>query len=169
MAARRKRRSFSSRRRRFVSAKFGDRSIAKVAQDLDLTETALREWVRSAEANGGGEKPPEALTGQGCTRRGGEDPHVDPEGQQGDRRSARRTWRSREAPCGDGRGRTYRLTTEALARSPGGARPRGALPNLRGSPWGFTFFGGQSRPHGHGSASGRPARRSRPLRYPQCD
>ncbi|UQA57023.1 hypothetical protein E8A73_037890 [Polyangium aurulentum] len=34
----------------------------KGAQNLGLTETALREWVRAAEANVG-EKPPEALTG----------------------------------------------------------------------------------------------------------
>jgi len=27
----------------------GDRTIAKIADDLDLTETALREWVRRAE------------------------------------------------------------------------------------------------------------------------
>ena len=40
----------------------GDRSIARIAQDLDLTETALREWVKAAEVNVS-EKPPEALTG----------------------------------------------------------------------------------------------------------
>src|SRR5262245_33975017 len=31
----------------------GGRSIAQVAKDLDLTETALREWVRKAEAEEG--------------------------------------------------------------------------------------------------------------------
>ena len=28
--------------------RIGDRSIAQVAKDLDLTETALREWVHSS-------------------------------------------------------------------------------------------------------------------------
>jgi transposase len=41
--------------------KVGDRSIRRVAQDLDLTETALREWVQRAdEASVSG--PPESLT-----------------------------------------------------------------------------------------------------------
>ena len=31
----------------------GDRSVPQVARDLDLTETALREWVRRAEADAG--------------------------------------------------------------------------------------------------------------------
>lgn len=30
----------------------GDRSVPQVAQDLDLTETALREWVKRAAASG---------------------------------------------------------------------------------------------------------------------
>lgn len=30
----------------------GDRSVGQVARDLDLTETALREWVRRAEVDG---------------------------------------------------------------------------------------------------------------------
>lgn len=29
--------------------KAGDRTIAQVAEDLDLTETALREWVKKAD------------------------------------------------------------------------------------------------------------------------
>jgi len=39
----------------------GGRSIGQVAKDLDLTETALREWVRRAEIEAG-EGPPGALT-----------------------------------------------------------------------------------------------------------
>lgn len=41
----------------------GDRSIAQVAKDLDLTETALRTWVKQAEADAGA-GPPGALTTQ---------------------------------------------------------------------------------------------------------
>ena len=39
----------------------GDRSIGKVAKDLGLTETAVREWVRLAEIDEG-KGPPGALT-----------------------------------------------------------------------------------------------------------
>jgi len=31
----------------------GDRTIGQVARDFDLTETAVREWVRQAEADAG--------------------------------------------------------------------------------------------------------------------
>jgi transposase len=31
----------------------GDRSIGQVTRDFDLTETAVREWVRQAEIDGG--------------------------------------------------------------------------------------------------------------------
>jgi transposase len=31
----------------------GDRSIGQVARDFDLTETAVREWVRQAERDAG--------------------------------------------------------------------------------------------------------------------
>ena len=31
----------------------GDRSIGQVARDFDLTETAVREWVRQAEVDAG--------------------------------------------------------------------------------------------------------------------
>ncbi|MFJ8962490.1 transposase [Lentzea sp. NPDC102401] len=31
----------------------GDRSIAQAAKDFDLTETAVREWVRQAERDAG--------------------------------------------------------------------------------------------------------------------
>ena len=39
----------------------GGRSIGQVAKDLDLTETALRDWVRRAQIEAG-EGPPGALT-----------------------------------------------------------------------------------------------------------
>ena len=39
----------------------GDRSISQVARDLDLTETALRSWVKRAEIDAG-QGPPDALT-----------------------------------------------------------------------------------------------------------
>ncbi|MFT3764805.1 MAG: transposase [Minicystis sp.] len=42
-------------------AKAGDRTIAQVAKDLDLTETALREWVKRAEIDAG-KGPADALT-----------------------------------------------------------------------------------------------------------
>jgi transposase len=32
----------------------GDRTIGQVARDFDLTETAVREWVRQAEVDAGG-------------------------------------------------------------------------------------------------------------------
>ena len=41
----------------------GDRSIAQVASDLDLTETALREWVKRAAVDAG-KGPPGALTSE---------------------------------------------------------------------------------------------------------
>lgn len=60
---RRKRRSFT---KEFKSeavrlCRIGDRSIAQVAADLDLVETALREWVRRAAIDAGN-GPPDALT-----------------------------------------------------------------------------------------------------------
>jgi transposase-like protein len=61
--ARRKRRAFTPEFK--VEAvrlcKVGDRSIAQVAKDLDLTETALREWVKRADADVG-QGPAGALT-----------------------------------------------------------------------------------------------------------
>jgi transposase-like protein len=39
----------------------GDRTISQVATDLDLTETALGEWVKRAEVEAG-KGPPGALT-----------------------------------------------------------------------------------------------------------
>lgn len=41
--------------------KVGDRTVTQVAGDLDLTETALREWVRRADIDTG-KGPPGALT-----------------------------------------------------------------------------------------------------------
>jgi transposase len=34
----------------------GDRSVGQVAKDFDLTETAVREWVKQAERDGGDRK-----------------------------------------------------------------------------------------------------------------
>lgn len=39
----------------------GERSIAQVAVDLDLTESSLRNWVKQAEVDAGA-GPPDALT-----------------------------------------------------------------------------------------------------------
>ena len=41
--------------------KVGDRSIGQVAKDLDLTQTALRAWVKQADVDAGNGHP-EALT-----------------------------------------------------------------------------------------------------------
>jgi transposase-like protein len=53
----------SKRKRRKFTAEFkadavrlcqgGERSVGQVAKDLDLTETALREWVKRAEIDAG--------------------------------------------------------------------------------------------------------------------
>lgn len=53
--ARRKRRAFTPQFKKdaVALAKAGDRSIPQVAKELDLTETALREWVRRAESEAG--------------------------------------------------------------------------------------------------------------------
>lgn len=49
--ARRKRRKFTTefKAEAVRLTKLGDRSIEKVAKDLDLTESALRRWVEQAE------------------------------------------------------------------------------------------------------------------------
>ena len=49
--SRRKRRAFEAdfKREAVALTKVGDRSVSEVARDLDLTETALREWVKRAE------------------------------------------------------------------------------------------------------------------------
>lgn len=49
--SRRKRRQFSSdfKAEAVRLARVGDRSVGQVAKDLDLTESALREWVAKAD------------------------------------------------------------------------------------------------------------------------
>ena len=61
--SRRKRRAFTPefKREAVGLTKVGDRTIGKVASDLDLTETALREWVKKGDA-GAVASPPGALT-----------------------------------------------------------------------------------------------------------
>lgn len=60
---RRKRRAFTPefKAEAVRLCRVGDRSVGQVAADLDLTETALREWVRRAEIDAG-KGPPGALT-----------------------------------------------------------------------------------------------------------
>ena len=60
---RRARRSFSPefKAEAVRLCKAGDRSVGQVALELDLTETALREWVKRADVDAGN-GPPEALT-----------------------------------------------------------------------------------------------------------
>jgi transposase-like protein len=59
---RRKRRAFTPefKTEAVRLCRVGDRSIAQVADDLDLTETALREWVKRADIDSG-KGPPDAL------------------------------------------------------------------------------------------------------------
>lgn len=61
--ARRKRRKFTPQFKadavRLVLT--GSKTIAEVTKEFDLTETALREWVKRAEADAG-RGPPDALT-----------------------------------------------------------------------------------------------------------
>lgn len=61
--ARRKRRKFTAKFKADAVrlCESGGRSIGQVATDLDLTETALREWVKRAAADAGN-GPPDALT-----------------------------------------------------------------------------------------------------------
>jgi transposase-like protein len=49
--SRRKRRKFDAdfKREAVALTKVGDRSVGEVSKDLDLTETALREWVKRAD------------------------------------------------------------------------------------------------------------------------
>src|SRR5689334_15069657 len=60
---RRKRRAFTPefKAEAVRLAKAGDRSIKQVAKDLDLTETALRDWIKRADTDAG-HGPPGALT-----------------------------------------------------------------------------------------------------------
>ncbi len=61
--AKRQRRSFNPefKAEAVRLCKVGDRSIKQVAKDLNLTETALRDWVKRADIDAG-KGPPEALT-----------------------------------------------------------------------------------------------------------
>lgn len=56
---RRKRRAFTAefKAEAVRLCRVGDRTVRDVARDLDLTETALREWVRRADAGGSVEAP----------------------------------------------------------------------------------------------------------------
>ena len=60
---RRKRRAFTPefKAEAVRLCRVGDRTIGQVADDLDLTETALRAWVKHAEVDAGN-GPAEALT-----------------------------------------------------------------------------------------------------------
>ncbi len=60
---RRKRRAFTPefKAEAVRLCKVGDRTVTQVAGDLDLTETALREWVKRADIDTG-KGPPGALT-----------------------------------------------------------------------------------------------------------
>ena len=60
---RRKRRAFTPefKAEAVRLCRVGDRTIRQVADDLDLTETALRAWVKQADVDAG-KGPPEALT-----------------------------------------------------------------------------------------------------------
>ena len=60
--AKRKRRSFTPEfKSDAVKLVQGGRSVADVSRELDLTETALRDWVKRAEIDAGN-GPPGALT-----------------------------------------------------------------------------------------------------------
>lgn len=56
---RRKRRAFTPefKAEAVRLCRVGDRSVREVANDLDLTETVLREWVRRADAQGSVDAP----------------------------------------------------------------------------------------------------------------
>ena len=57
--ARRKRRAFTPefKAEAVRLCKVGDRSVRQIAKDLDLTETALREWVQRAAVDAGKGRP----------------------------------------------------------------------------------------------------------------
>src|SRR5437868_5127163 len=60
---RRKRRAFTPefKAEAVRLCKVGDRTVTQIAVDLDLTESALREWMKRADIDAG-KGPPEALT-----------------------------------------------------------------------------------------------------------
>jgi transposase len=55
MGKARRRRSFSREFKQEVVGlcRVGDRSVGQVSKDLDLTETAVREWIRQADVDEG--------------------------------------------------------------------------------------------------------------------
>ena len=61
--SRRQRRKFTAEQKAEAVrlAQISDRSLYQVARDLDLSETALRRWVKQAEVDAG-QGPPGALT-----------------------------------------------------------------------------------------------------------
>ena len=61
--AKRQRRAFSPefKAEAVRLCRVGDRNIKQVAKDLDLTETALRDWVKRSDIDAG-QGPPGALT-----------------------------------------------------------------------------------------------------------
>ena len=63
--AKRKRRAFSAefKAEAVRLCRLGDRTVTQVAKDLDLTETALRDWVKRAPAEASKEASPLALSG----------------------------------------------------------------------------------------------------------
>jgi transposase-like protein len=66
--------SMNKRKRRYFSPEFkaeavrlcrvGDRTVAKVARDLDLTTSVLRDWVKQADVDGGKGAPGELTTAE---------------------------------------------------------------------------------------------------------
>jgi transposase len=69
MRQRRKRREFTDAYKAEVLAlcQKGDRSMAEVARDLDLTETSVRRWVAQAEVDAG-RRPGQTSAEQGGDR-----------------------------------------------------------------------------------------------------
>ena len=63
MVKRRKRRKFTPefKAKAVQLCAAGARSVSEIAEDLDLTESALRNWIKQAEVDAG-HGPPEALT-----------------------------------------------------------------------------------------------------------
>ena len=63
MAKKKKRRTFSPefKAKAVGLCRTGSRSIAQVAEDLELTESALRTWVKQSQVDAG-EGPADALT-----------------------------------------------------------------------------------------------------------
>ena len=63
MAKKRKRRTFSPefKAKAVRLCLSGSRSVGQVAEDLELTESALRNWVKQSDIDAG-HGPPEALT-----------------------------------------------------------------------------------------------------------